>query len=89
MPVQLVANTESSDRFSFLWLRVGFLRCILLVLRVREGGLVVGGPPCSSFVFINTGTSRRSRKKVLGRETLQYVADANAKLAQIRKSHAS
>lgn len=57
---------------------VGFLRCILLVLRVREGGLVVGGPPCSSFVFINTGTSRRSRKKVLGRETLQYVADANA-----------
>lgn len=55
--------------------RIGFMEILLLVLRLRPGGLLVGGPPCSTWVFINRGTSRRSKKRVLGDTKRKCVAD--------------
>ena len=44
----------------------GFLRAVGLVLRLRVGGLVWGGTPCSSWVFMNRGTSKRTASNPLG-----------------------
>ena len=41
-------------------LRSGMFRAIQMVLRIKEGGLIHGGPPCSSYVWLNRGTSKRS-----------------------------
>ena len=39
---------------------LGFLNSLWLVLRLKQGGLLWGGVPCSSFVWMNMGTSLRS-----------------------------
>ena len=48
--------------------------------------MLVGGPPCSSWVFINRATSKRSTRRVFGNCGLKYVRDANTTLV-IHKSH--
>lgn len=46
---------------------------ILNVLRCVPDGVMVLGPPCASFVFINLGTSRRSATNPFGNESLPHV----------------
>ena len=59
--------------------RTGFLRALWLTLRMKEGGLLHAGPPCSSFVWINSSTHRRTRERPLG-STYDYVRSANVTL---------
>ena len=49
-------------------LRPGLLRLIQGCLRIMEDGVIHGGPPCSSWVWMNRGTSCRSTTKVFGNE---------------------
>ena len=63
-------------------LREGFLRSIQLVLRLGRGGLTTAGPPCGSFIFLNMGTSGRSKARPLGGK-YQYVKQANTNLGPI------
>jgi len=58
--------------------RCGFYSILLMVLRLRPGGLLIGGPPCGSFVWINRATSLRSRARILGDTTKSYIRAANA-----------
>jgi hypothetical protein len=44
----------------------GFLRAIKNILRLRRHALFWAGIPCSTFVWINRGTSKRSRECPLG-----------------------
>jgi hypothetical protein len=37
----------------------GFLKAVMLTLRIREGGLLAMGPDCSSFTFPNSSRHRR------------------------------
>lgn len=60
-------------------LRQGFLKSIQLILKLQEGGLATAGPPCGSFVFVNLGTSKRSRARPFG-APLEYVRKANRTL---------
>lgn len=62
--------------------RPGFFKAIQATLRLMENSLMHGGPPCSSFVFINQGTSGRSRENADGRERYESVRKANALLGQ-------
>ena len=57
--------------------RPGWYICILRVLQLRPGGLLVGGPPCGSFVWVNRATSLRSKSRVFGDTTKKYVRMAN------------
>ena len=61
-------------------LRTGFFKLVQKVLRVAEGGLLHGGPPCSSFVWMNSGTSCRSKDMPEGRKNVKSVQIANANL---------
>ena len=56
---------------------MGFLKAIQLILRTQEGGLITAGPPCSSFVFLNMGTSLRSKTRPLGNSRRAYIREAN------------
>ena len=59
-------------------LRIGFMRAVQLVLRVKESGLVAGGPPCSSWISINYPTHRRTIDNTFGDSSRSYVK-ANTK----------
>ena len=54
-------------------LRPGFYQAVLGCLRVRAGGLMTLGPPCGSYVWINSNTHGRSRDEPFGDESKQYV----------------
>ena len=47
------------------------------VMRLKVGGLLWGGVPCSSWVFLNRHTSKRSREAPLGDEGQPSVCRAN------------
>lgn len=64
-------------------LRFGFLKILWQVLRLAPGALLVGGPPCNTWVFMNSGTSRRTRNRVLGDQKKKSVKDSNANLGKI------
>ena len=58
-------------------MRRGFLRAIQGVLRCVEDGLVHGGPPCSSWIWVNAGTSKRTALSYWGNPDEPSVATAN------------
>ena len=53
------------------------LLLVALVLRLREGGLMAGGPPCGSFIYLNRATSKRSKLRPMGRTSCGSVKNAN------------
>lgn len=55
------------------------MKAIQYTLRLQEGGLTTAGPPCGSFVFLNMGTSGRSKQRPLGGK-YAYVKRANLTL---------
>ena len=62
--------------------RHGILRGIQIALRLVPDGLLHGGPPCSSFVWLNRGTSKRSAGDVDGDLSEPSVSIANEILAR-------
>lgn len=61
--------------------RRGFLRGLQLCLRLLPDGLMHGGPPCSSWVWLNRGTSSRSAGDPSGAVGIEPSVDiANEKL---------
>ena len=65
-------------------LRSGFMRALLMAMRLEEGGVLHAGPPCSSFVFINAFTHGRTKQRPLGYQRLRwYVRQANLKLVSM------
>ena len=50
--------------------------------RLQRGGLTTAGPPCGSFIFLNMGTSGRTKARPLGGK-YQYVKHANTNLGAI------
>ena len=58
---------------SIYTLRTGFTQAILHTLRIQPGWLLVLGPPCSSFVWMNRSTSGRHQGRPYGFEDRGYV----------------
>lgn len=55
----------------------GFVAACYHATCIRPGGGLLAAPVCSSFVFMNSGTSGRSQSRPLGREEFQSVANGN------------
>ncbi|CAE7298727.1 unnamed protein product, partial [Symbiodinium microadriaticum] len=53
------------------------------ILKLKPMGLATIGLPCSSFVWMNAATSKRSATSPLGNEELPYVAQANKIAARV------
>lgn len=43
----------------------GFLSIFKMVLKLKPNALMVGGPPCGSWVWMNRSTSKRTRENRL------------------------
>ena len=56
---------------------IGFLQAIKHTLRIMPSGVLHGGVPCSSFIFMSRGTSKRSRCWPAGNTKEPTVALAN------------
>lgn len=54
-----VTDLSSPCSTEDLTLEAGFQRVLRLVLRLRRGGLLIMGPPCSSFVMLNAKNCKR------------------------------
>lgn len=57
--------------------RQGFIQAVHGTLRIEEDWIQTSGLPCSSFVWINRYTNKRSDDNPLGDESLAYVRNAN------------
>ncbi len=55
----------------------GFIFAVKCLLQVVENGLLWGGCPCSSFVYISRATSKRTREAIMGDESVEFVLTGN------------
>lgn len=63
-------------------LRLGFRKILTQVLKLKRGGLLVGGPPCGSWIWISRATSKRTQSFIFGNTQRSFVKDANTRLNQ-------
>jgi hypothetical protein len=61
----------------------GFLRALRLTLRLKIGGVLWTGTPCSSWTFLNRGTSQRSAERPLGNQQEVSVLRANEIVSKV------
>ena len=73
-------DSYSARNSEYVYPRTGFISAVRSILKMKEGSLATIGVPCSSFIFLNSGTSRRSPELPLGREDLPYIDQANSTL---------
>ena len=55
----------------------GFIVAVAGTLRIVEQGLLMGGLPCSSYIFMSSGTHRRSVDSPWGHEAYRFVFEGN------------
>ncbi len=68
------------SRTDFIQLRTGFLTSIQAILRLKEDSLLHSGVPCSSFTWLNRGTSGRRSDNPTGDLSQPSVRHANKSL---------
>ena len=61
---------------------IGFLHAVVLILRLGDGAQHTTAPVCSSYGFINSGTSGRSTWQPLGNIYVCSVKDGNTMVAR-------
>ena len=67
-----------------LMTQAGFLATLRLLARIRPGGLFWAAPPCSSWVFLNMGTSGRRNHQAAGEwQTRPKIKCQNALAARV------
>lgn len=74
---QIISTAVQSWRSK---LRRGFLKLLQHCLRLREGSLVHCGPPCSTWVWVNRHSSKRSKDCPEGDSDVPSVASSNESL---------
>jgi len=82
----LVAMSFERDRdmvHQNLLTDAGFLTAFLYTMKILDGGGTLAAPVCSSWTFMNRGTSKRSVDKPLGNTRLSYIQDANVMVSRV------
>ena len=64
--------------------RSGLCQAIQYVLRLKPMAIAIGGPPCSSWVWINAATSRRRENSPFGDVSREYVRSSNKLLGYLK-----
>ena len=57
--------------------RLGLLRAMHKILRIKPSGLLCCGLPCASWVFTNRATSGRRPYRIFGTTRYAYIKKAN------------
>lgn len=74
---------DGDDESQNLLSNIGFVNACRISCSVIDGGATTSAPVCSSFVFMNSGTSARNVCFPLGDETIPSVAAANIMVARV------
>ena len=61
--------------------RQGFIRALAYILQLQVSGLLHCGPPCSSWVWVSRGSTKRTRYNVLGSKKSKSAAEGNTSVA--------
>ncbi|CAK9118512.1 unnamed protein product [Durusdinium trenchii] len=61
----------------------GFIRAISYILQLKQNGLLHCGPPCSSWVWVSRGSTKRSKYNVLGSTTSPSAIEGNRITARL------
>ena len=81
----MIQSPSTNETNFHCYLRPGLCQAIQYILRAKECALAVGGPPCSSVVFINMATSKRSADSPFGDQSREYVRNSNKLLGAYYK----
>lgn len=73
IPYELLNSRQTMDILDNL----GFVNAIALAMQLADGGQVTGGPVCSTWVWINRGTSMRTSFRPMGDRGKPSVAKGN------------
>ena len=73
---------DDPEKYNFISPR-GFMIALMLCLQIVEGGGFLAAPVCSTWIWLNRGTSRRSRGLPLGVTCVQPVAEANEQVSNL------
>ena len=71
---QSKVNTNKADDMATI---AGWLRALMFILRLKVGALLWCGTPCSSWTFLNRGTSGRNAERPMGNTVVESVKHAN------------
>ena len=77
MPALAFDRTYESETTEDVLHEKGLHKCLAMLIRVREKGLVWMAPQCSTWVWVSRFTYKRSAKQPLGDETHPDVQEAN------------
>ena len=61
----------------------GYICALVLALRIRRGGVAWLAPPCSSFVSVCKGTTKRSKQQPLGNKSNSKVHKNNRLVSRL------
>ena len=70
-------DIKLNRRFMNFNTSIGFTYALALVLSIKATGCLMAAPKCSNYVWINRGTSRRSRNNPKGDTNRRDVRDSN------------
>jgi len=73
----------ASDPMCDLRTSGGFLKACQLILRLKIGGVLWAGAPCSTWVWMARGSTGRSKGNVLGRPGVKCVQEANMVISRL------
>ena len=62
---------------------IGFALALMMLLRLKSTGLLWLAPVCSSWIWMNLGTSKRNKIAIFGDQTHNYVRAANLQVARV------
>ena len=67
----------ATDAHCDLTVRSGFMMAVSLVLRLKEGGFIMAGPPCSLWTFLSSSYHKRTLERPQGDESNMKVQISN------------
>ena len=70
-------DNHEGQRLHWCYPRIGFLTAIRYVLRLKKGGCLFGGLPCSAHVWIASGTTGKNRSCPRGDMTVPATQKGN------------
>jgi hypothetical protein len=80
--VSIPFEIKINPKFFDLCSPVGFLTALFLCMRLKSNGMLWLAPVCSSWVFMNRGTSQRSWWNPLGQDTYESVRQGNLQVSR-------
>ena len=79
----LALDFSTESEFDNINNSIGFVRALMAIMHLGADSLFWSAPPCSTWVFMNRGTSKRTKDDPLGDQSKKSVANANTQVSRV------